>query len=145
MDLNKKVVIITGSAQGLGKAFAERLLRDGGKVCISDVNKEKGQEALTELQKKFGVENVCFELCDVTIDEQFRNLFDIAENYFQVECVDILVNNAGINTNYGWRKCMNVNIMAVMNGTEIALERMTKSGKPCQIINTASMGNKNES
>ena len=35
---------------------------------------------------------------------------------------------------------MNVNIMAVINGTEIAVERMKKAGKPGQIINTASMG-----
>ena len=67
-------------------------------------------------------------------------MFDKAEKYFNVGCVDILGNNAGINTNYGWRKCMEVNIMAVMNGTEIAMERMKKAGKPGQIINTASMG-----
>ena len=141
MDLTTKVAIITGSAQGLGKAFAAILLKNGAKVCISDVNNEKGQEAVKDLQEKFDVENVCFVQCDVTNDDQFRNLFDKAEEYFKVGCVDILVNNAGINTNYGWRKCMNVNIMAVMNGTEIALERMAKSGKNCQIINTASMGN----
>ena len=35
---------------------------------------------------------------------------------------------------------MEVNIIAVMNGTEIAMERMKKAGKPGQIINTASMG-----
>ena len=141
MDFNSKVAIITGSAQGLGKAFAARLMEVGVKVCISDVNKDKGEAALCELQEKFGAENVHFVSCDVTSDEQFRNLFNKTEEYFKAGCVDILVNNAGINTNYGWRKCMNVNIMAVMNGTEIALERMTKSGKPCQIINTASMGN----
>ena len=38
--------------------------------------------------------------------------------------VDIFVNNAGINTNWGWRKCMEVNILAVMSATEKALEAM---------------------
>jgi len=139
MDLNNKVAIITGSAQGLGKAFAARLLEVGVKVCISDVNKDKGEAALKELKERFGEDKVCFVPCDVTKDEEFRNLFDKAEKYFNVGCVDILANNAGINTNYGWRKCMEVNIMAVMNGTEIAMERMKKAAKPGQIINTASL------
>jgi len=139
MDLVNKVAIITGSAQGLGKAFAARLLEVGVKVCISDVNEEKGEAALSELKERFGENNVCFVQCDVTKDEEFINLFDEAEKFFKVECVDILANNAGINTNFGWRKCMEVNIMAVMNGTEIALERMKKAGKPGQIINTASL------
>ena len=139
-DMDNKVAIITGSAQGLGKAFAARLLEVGVKVCISDLNKDKGEATLKELQERFGEDKVCFVPCDVTKDEEFRNLFDKAEKYFNVGCVDILGNNAGINTNYGWRKCMEVNIMAVMNGTEIAMERMKKAGKPGQIINTASMG-----
>ena len=140
MDLHNKVAIITGSAQGLGKAFAARLLEVGGKVCISDVNKEKGEATLAELGERFGPEKVCFVQCDVTKEEEFRNLFDRAEENFGVTCVDILANNAGINVNHGWRKCMEVNIMAVMSGTELAMERMKKAGKPCQIINTASLG-----
>ena len=140
MDLNNKVAIITGSAQGLGKAFAARLLEVGVKVCISDLNKDKGEATLKELQERFGEDKVCFVPCDVTKDEEFRNLFDKAEEYFNVGCVDILGNNAGVSPIFGWRKCMEVNIMAVMNGTEIAMERMKKAGKPGQIINTASMG-----
>ena len=143
MDLNNKVAIITGSAQGLGKAFAVRLLEVGVKVCSSDLNKDKGEAALKELKERFGEDKVYFVPCDVTKEEEFKNLFDKAEEHFKVGCIDILSNNAGINTNYGWRKCMEVNIMAVMNGTEIAMERMKKAGKPGQIINTASLG-KNE-
>ena len=82
---------------------------------------------------------VCFVKCDVTKKEQFTNLFDKAEEFFQVSCVDLLANNAGINLNHGWRMCMEVNIMSVMLGTEIALERMRAAGKCGQIINTASM------
>ena len=52
MDLVNKVAIITGSAQGLGKAFAARLLEVGVKVCISDVNQEKGEAALSELKER---------------------------------------------------------------------------------------------
>ena len=54
MDVRGKVSIITGSAQGLGKAFAARLLEAGGKVCISDVNQAKGEATLAELRERFG-------------------------------------------------------------------------------------------
>ena len=140
MNVQNKVAIITGSAQGLGKAFAIRLLEAGGKVCLSDVNRDKGEATLYELQKKYGKERVGFVPCDVTNEEEFRNLFDKAEKLFNVGCVDILANNAGINCNAGWRKCMTVNIISVMNGVEIATERMKTSGKTCQIINTSSLG-----
>ena len=66
-------------------------------------------------------------------------LFDSCESYFGVPCVDLLVNNAGINAHLGWRKCMEVNIIGVMNGTEIALERMKKQPKKGTIVNIASM------
>jgi len=134
-----KVCIITGSAQGLGRAFATRLLEGGGKVCISDVNQEKGEDTLAGLRERFGQDKVCFVMCDVTKEEQFVNLFDKTEEFFKVSCVDLLANNAGVNLNFGWRKCMEINIISVMLGTDIALERMRKAGKSGQIINTASM------
>ena len=140
MDLCNKVAIITGSAQGLGKAFAIRLLDAGARVCLSDVNRNKGEATLKELQEKYGKDRISFTSCDVTNEEEIRNLFDKAEWYFSVDCVDIFANNAGINCNAGWRKCMTVNIISVMNGAEIAMERMKRSSKTCQIINTSSLG-----
>merc|ERR1711892_698792 len=139
MSVENKVCIITGSAQGLGKAFAVRLLTAGARVCISDLKRETGEKTLAELKERFGDGKVCFVACDVTDEDQFKNLFNKAEEFFKVSCVDILVNNAGINTNFGWKKCMEVNIMAVMMGTEIAMERMRKSPNKGQIINVASM------
>ena len=139
MDVRGKVCIITGSAQGLGRAFATRLLEGGGKVCISDVNQEKGEDTLAGLRERFGQDKVCFVMCDVTKEEQFVNLFDKTEEFFKVSCVDLLANNAGVNLNFGWRKCMEINIISVMLGSEIAQERMRKAGKSGQVINTASM------
>merc|ERR1711909_215082 len=139
MSVSNTVCVITGSAQGLGKAFAVRLLTAGAKVCLSDLQQETGEKTLAELRERFGEDKVCFVACNVIVEQDFRNLFDKAEEFFKVSCVDILVNNAGINTNWGWKKCMEVNIMAVMTGTEIAMERMRKSPKKGQIINVASM------
>merc|ERR1711942_346858 len=139
MSVSNSVCVITGSAQGLGKAFAVRLLTAGAKVCLSDLKQETGEKKLAELREIFGEDKVCFVACNVTVEQDFENMFDKAEEFFKVPCVDILVNNAGINTNWGWKKFMEVNIMAVMMGTEIAMERMRKSPKKGQIINVASM------
>ena len=111
MELTNKKCIITGSAQGLGKAFANILLDLGAQVCISDVNVDVGNIALTEFKATYGEKNVCFVKCDVTNVKEFENLFDEAETYFGVDSVDMLVNNAGINTNSGWKKCMDVNMV----------------------------------
>jgi len=139
MDVKNKVCIITGSGQGLGKAFAKVLLDNGAKVCISDLNEEKCKPTMEEFENRYGQEFVCFVKCDVTIEEEFVALFDKTEAYFKVNCIDLLANNAGINTNFGWKKCMEVNIMAVMTGTDIALQRMKKASKKGSIVNTASM------
>ena len=53
-DVSGKSAIITGSARGIGKEFAIRLLRAGAKVCISDVTEESGKETLKELQQTYG-------------------------------------------------------------------------------------------
>ena len=89
--------IITGSAQGLGKEFAKRLLQDGCKVCISDLDEAKGLETKAMFQKQFGLsdDGVCFVKCDVTIKEDWLMLWDSAEKLLNGP-IDILINNAGI-------------------------------------------------
>merc|ERR1712226_1805275 len=117
MKVQDAVCLVTGSAQGLGKAFAVRLLTAGARVCISDVREEGGLATLKELREKFGEKKVTFVQCDVTKPEQFTRLFDECESYFNVPCIDLLVNNAGINTNWGWRKCMEVTLTRTLNAS----------------------------
>merc|ERR1712106_322053 len=140
MDVEGKVVIITGSAQGLGKAFAARLLNAGAKVCLSDLRDDTGAKTKIEFEERYGRENVHFIQCDVTKQEDLVALYDGCEEYFKAK-VDIFCNNAGINTALGWRKCMDINIIAVMAGTELAMERMglDKGGKGGLLVNTASL------
>lgn len=47
--LDNKVVIITGAAQGMGKMHAEKVLNEGAKVAITDINETLGQEVAQEL------------------------------------------------------------------------------------------------
>lgn len=139
MELQDRVVVITGSAQGLGRAFAKRLLEDGAKVCLSDIQETNGLATKQEFQETFGQDKVHFVRCDVTKLEELTSLYDEAESYFK-DKVEIWCNNAGINHNSGWKKCMDIDIMSVMAGTYLAMERMDKQkgGRGGLIVNTAS-------
>merc|ERR1711970_1048975 len=74
MSVSNTVCVITGSAQGLGKAFAVRLLTAGAKVCLSDLQQQTGEKTLAELRERFGEDKVCFVACNVTVEQDFRNL-----------------------------------------------------------------------
>jgi len=139
MEIKGSVVVITGSAQGIGRAVAEHLLTEGAKVCLSDMLVEAGEQTRKELSCKFGENKVTFIRCNVTSLEDLTALYDGAEQYFG-EPVSIFCNNAGINHTAGWRKCLDVNIVGVMQGTYLAMERMSKEngGQGGLIINTAS-------
>ena len=123
-----KLFVITGSAGGLGKAFAVKLLSLGGKVCLSDVNKTGGEDTLGELSTSYGGDRVTFVACDVTKEESVENLFSEAEQKLgsPVYC---FVNNAGVmGEKEGWRLCMEINLTGVLHGTNIAIRRMGKDG-----------------
>jgi len=140
MNVKGKVAIITGSGQGLGKAFAARLLDQGAKVCLSDIRDETGAATLQEFQSKYGKENLHFIRCDVTKRDDLVALYEGAEKHFGT-AVEVFCNNAGINHVPGWRKCLEIDIMGVMEGTEVALEHMSleKGGRGGLIVNTASL------
>ena len=59
-NVNNKLAIVTGSAKGFGKEFAIRLLENGARVCISDVNKDAGTQTTKDLETKYGSQNVTF-------------------------------------------------------------------------------------
>ena len=56
-----RIAIITGSAQGIGKEFAKRLLNNGARVCLSDTNTQIGNETLKELIDIHGKSAVTFK------------------------------------------------------------------------------------
>ena len=55
-----KVCIVTGSARGIGEEIARRLLNQGAKVCISDINEKLCEETSKAFQEKYGVDHVTF-------------------------------------------------------------------------------------
>ena len=87
----KKAVIVTGGAQGIGKATALRLLHDGCSVMIADVDEEAGREAEQEL---LAAGDVQFVRADVASEDEVHRV--IEQTLVGFDRLDGLVNNAGI-------------------------------------------------
>lgn len=133
-----QIAIITGSAGGLGKEFARRLLSTGEfKVCLSDINEKLGKETLGLLASEFGQGNVHFVRCNVTSLEAVTHLWTETCAHFDVDNVNLLVNNAGVmGEKEGWQKCIDINLCGVLNGTTVALDKSTNW---TTVVNVASI------
>ncbi|MBP61012.1 MAG: short-chain dehydrogenase [Planctomycetaceae bacterium] len=88
LSLNGKTAIVTGAAQGIGRAIATRFSRCGARVVIADIDETLGIAAATELG-----EGVLFEHCDISQAGSVESLVDRVVARF--DQIDILVNNAG--------------------------------------------------
>jgi len=90
--LGGKICLITGGAQGIGEACARLFAKEGSKVIIVDVHKEKGESLQSQLQQE-GFE-VLFIACDIGSKVEVDSLMSqVISTYGRV---DVLVSNAGI-------------------------------------------------
>lgn len=89
--LNGKVAIVTGSGQGVGRGYAIALAKEGAKVVIAEINPETGKAVAEEISKLGG--QAIFVQCDVGVEEQVRQMVDLAVKEFG-PTIDVLINNA---------------------------------------------------
>ncbi len=92
LKLKDKVVLITASSKGIGKATAEMFLNEGCKVVISSSNSNNLNAATEELKSRTGTEPLSI-VCDINKLEDLKNIVKIAREKFGK--VDILINNCG--------------------------------------------------
>ena len=90
--LSGRIAIVTGAAQGIGRACAERLARDGAKVVLSDINPTVGQATADGIVKSGGIAS--FVKADVSQPSDVASL--LSATITKHGRIDILVNNAGI-------------------------------------------------
>ena len=90
--VQNKVVIITGSARGIGFEIGKHFAQEGAKVVLSDIN-EEGVQASAEEFKKLGFEAIGIK-ADVTSETDLQNLVKVTKDTYG--SVDILINNAGL-------------------------------------------------
>ncbi len=139
MRLNNKVAIITGAANGIGYAAAERFIEEGAFVVIADFNEDAGVSAAKHLG-----DQALFVQVDVADRESVKNL--VATVIEQTGGVDILVNNAGITrdamltkmTEDQFHQVLDVNLTGVFNCTQEVIPQMIAAGGG-KIINTSSV------
>ncbi|MBX2924527.1 MAG: SDR family oxidoreductase [Chitinophagaceae bacterium] len=90
MRLTNKVIIITGSCTGIGKAIALRCVAEGAKVVVHGLEKEWGEEVVASL----GQQNAVLHIEDITHEGAAQRLVDLAIGSFGK--LDAVVNNAAI-------------------------------------------------
>lgn len=93
MNLQDKVVLITGSSSGIGKSTALRFAKEGARVVVNyKTNKEGGEETVKEIEKLGGT--ALLVQADVSNPREVKRLFEEVVKKFGT--VDILINNAAI-------------------------------------------------
>ena len=141
--LDGRVAVITGSANGIGRAAAVIFAREGAKLVIADVNEEGLNETLRQIKGEGG--DVVARVTDVAVEEEVKKLIQLAlKRYAQI---DILCNNAGISGGLSklkeqdadeWRRVFEVNVMGAVYGTKYVAPHM-EGRKYGAIVNTASV------
>jgi 3-oxoacyl-[acyl-carrier protein] reductase len=91
MRLEGRVALVTGGARGIGRAYAERFLREGASVQIADVDDAHAAETLTDLG---GLGTVDYARCDVSDADSVEACISATTERFGR--IDVLVNNAAL-------------------------------------------------
>ncbi|KAH9488771.1 hypothetical protein Btru_059392, partial [Bulinus truncatus] len=141
MSLSGKVAIVTGAAQGLGRAFCEILLQHGAKVGLTDINVDAGSRTAAEFESKYGQNRVAFCKCDITNASEMSDAFHSIKS--KLGGLAIVINNAGVGFEMGdkWEMTVDVNLKGTIRGTMLAMDMMRKDkgGYGGVIVNVASM------
>ena len=138
-----KVAIVTGAASGLGYAAAVKLMSEGAKVMLSDIN-EDVINSMPERLKEFSTSQFSTYVHDVTNEQSWIDLIEKTETAFGQ--INILVNSAGISLGADvvstefeiWKKVHQVNLDSVFLGCKYAIPIM-KNYAPGSIVNTSSI------
>lgn len=142
MKLKGKISLVTGAAQGIGRAIALKLAEEGTDVVLIDVNKEKCEEVSKEIQSK-GRKSWVYKI-DVSDYKRVEELFN--SEIEKWGGINILVNNAGITRDNlllrmkeeEWDDVIKINLKGVFNFCKAASKVMMKQ-KAGAIINISSI------
>ncbi|MDK2897408.1 MAG: 3-oxoacyl-[acyl-carrier protein] reductase [Candidatus Atribacteria bacterium] len=143
--LEKRIALVTGSAQGMGYTIAKCLLEEGAKVMINDINQGLIEEAVEVLNKEFP-NRVIGKKTDITSRKEVQDM--VEELYKRWDTVDIVVNNAGgaLHTPHKleeideehWDLVVNVNLKGTFFVCQSVIPIMAKNGKGA-IVNLSAL------
>ena len=138
MKQNRKVILITGAATGIGSSIAKSYIDEGHYVHICDYDKKRLQEFLDKNPNATG------NLADVSNPDDVKDTFHIINNLYNK--LNILINNAGISGESaltenisieGWKQTINTNLNGMFYVTKLAIP-LLKENKSASIINMSS-------
>jgi len=143
VSLEGRCAVVTGGAQGLGKAMARRLAEAGAAVLIGDLKIDEASHAAEELSGRYGVTVIAARL-DVTDTASIKAAADLAQA--ELGGLDIWVNNAGLYPNIllremtdeVWNDVMAVNLRGVFASCREAAGRMIDTRTKGVLINVVS-------
>ena len=145
LDLQGRVAIITGGAQGIGHATARRMLASGARLLLWDVDAARLDQAVSDLSALGSVSGAALELTD-----EAAVAAATSAAITQHGRIDILVNNAGITGGNGptwaldpavWRRVLEVNLVAPFLTCRAVVPQMIAQGYG-RIVNIASVAGK---
>jgi acetoin reductase-like protein len=142
VKLQGKVAVVTGGAQGMGRAISLRYVQEGAKVVVADINLEGAQRTAAEITEAGG--QAVGAQVDVRNQEQVQQMVNTAVERF--DGLDILVNNAGVGkiipfletTEKDWDFMFDINCKGLLWCSQAAARQMIKQGRGGKIINLAS-------
>lgn len=138
----KTRIFVTGGASGLGREIALRWAREGARVCIGDLNAERGLAVVKEIEAAGGTG--LFLTCDVTKTSDLQAVADrLLRDWGGV---DVVVNNAGVatagllesETIAQWEWILSINLLGVVRGCQVFAPVFRAQGQG-QFVNIASM------
>ena len=143
-NLENRVAIVTGGAQGFGYAITERFIKSGAKVIIWDIDEDEAKKALEKISSK----NLSYQIVDVSNFDLINN--NILETEKKYGKIDIFINNAGmagLNATVAkypieeWNKVINLNLNSVFYCCKAIVPFMEKNNYG-RIVNIASIAGK---
>lgn len=143
MKLKDQVAIITGGAQGIGRAIGETFAREGANIVVCDVVEDLARKTAGEIESAYKVKTLSMKV-DVTQIAECEAVVKAAQEKFGR--IDILVNNAGITkdnlvmrmSDEEWDAVLAVNLKGAFNCTKAAVRPMMKA-RTGRMINICSV------
>jgi NAD(P)-dependent dehydrogenase (short-subunit alcohol dehydrogenase family) len=143
--LKDKVAIVTGAANGIGRAISELFAEEGARVFVTDIDDENGQKVVAEIRAHRGEAEFCH--LDLGKREEIQKVVETVVKRFGR--VDVLCNNAAFigtwhdaveATDEEWRNCLNVTLLGTQHITQRVLPLMIQQQTGSMIFTSSIQG-----